>query len=125
MDMNRLFRLVLLLLFALLQCVAPLAHAHVSGNDSNQNVHFDIIESQWLHEHDTEVTHFSIEEHHSPIVSMPPEYRSSHQALAQHIDTGHKLLLLQREYRTLIFTPPQQAHPAYPYQHPCSQAPPA
>lgn len=126
MNLNRLFRLALLLLFALLQCVAPLTHAHVGGNNADQNVHFDIAASSWLHDHDTEVTHFSVEEHHSPVVSMPPEFRCGDLTFAPHMSTDGSPLIAPRKHIPLRFTAlPQQDRSALPYQHPCSQAPPA
>src|SRR3989339_1339184 len=82
MNWNRIIRLKLLLLFALLQCIAPVAHAHVNGNNSSQHAHAPIVHSPRLvahsHDHqDSGSTGISADQHHSAVVSMPPEFRSS------------------------------------------------
>ena len=131
MIINRLVRLKLLLLFALLQCVAPLAHAHVNGHHADQNLHFDSVDSRWMSAHDFaagqhESTKLSSEQHHSAVVSMPPEYRYSDMIIAQPLINNDQSLLLLSEYTVLLRASADlQTFPLSPYQHPCSQAPPA
>jgi len=44
--MRRAARIFLVLSFALLQCVSPLAHAHVGGHDAGTRVHLGEVERQ-------------------------------------------------------------------------------
>jgi len=123
-------RFLLLLLFALLQCVAPLAHAHVNnehGGNDGQGVHIDMVDSPWLndHDHESDSTHLSVDEHHSAVVCMPPEYRSSVLAIDQPAVVTGQNLLVQCEYIAVLFIAfHRQNLPLFPCQHPSSQAPP-
>jgi len=131
MNLNRLIRLYLLLLFALLQCVAPLAHAHVNGDNADGNVHLASIDSAWLYEHslnqhDSAVTQLSVEHEHSAVVCVPPESRGSEPVVDQPIAEIIRQLLATREHGVFSFAaPPRQILSSTPYQHPYSQAPPA
>lgn len=137
-DMNviRLTRFLLLMLFALLQCVAPLAHAHVNGDSVDQNVHLAMPELPGFtdHHHDYVATslvvdghHLAVDEHHTSVVCMPPEYRSASLSIAQPVDASKPTLLLQCELAVVIHCNEHYlpALPLSPYLHPCSQAPPA
>lgn len=127
MNLNRLIRVYLLLLFALLQCVAPLAHAHVNGDSADQKVHLATIESSWLnaHEHDFHAEQFAAELAHSAVVTMPPEYRFNDIAVVQVSGASVEPLLALRVYSAPLFVaPPPQSIAFLPYQLPCSQAPP-
>jgi hypothetical protein len=130
MSLTHFFRIQLLLLFALLQCVAPLAHAHVNGDNADSKVHLDIIDSAWLsvHDHDTSEAQLSAElahPDHSAVVSMPPEYRYSDSPVAQISGASVEPLLAMREYVTILFAaPPRQSIAFLPHLFPCSQAPP-
>jgi len=125
MNLNRLVRLQLLLLFALLQCVAPVAHAHVNGHHADQHVHLAYIDHLDLSDHESGLSHLSVEAGHSSVVSMPPEYRYADPVIAQAVAVDEHLFAL-REHIAHAFAPPgRQALPLPPYQHPCSQAPPA
>lgn len=127
MTLNRLIHFVLLLLFALLQCAAPFAHAHVNGHNSDQSLHFAVTQSIALNNLDAGTSHFSAEQHNSPAISMPPEYRSNDITTPQHLDTYNSAprLLLNKEAAISFVTSELQVTPSYPYHHPCSQAPPA
>lgn len=124
MRIYRLARHVLLLLFTLLQCVAPLAHAHVDGHNAAHSVH---IASVITHGADVVfAAQLSLHEHESSVVCMPPEYRSSDLKYGYVFIAGQKILLASPG---LIVTQCNdqrlQAFPFFPYQLPCSQAPPA
>lgn len=127
MNLNHTIRLLLLMLFVLLQCVAPLAHAHVNGDNADQSMHFDDIDSLWSgdHHHESATTQFSAEEHHSAVVRMPPEYRSSAVVIAQPVLTSRHCMAMPGEFDLLVFDDfYQQTLSSSPYQHPFSQAPP-
>ena len=130
MSLSHLIRVPLLLLFVLLQCVAPLAHAHVNnehGENNGRGVHIDMVDSPWLnnHGHESDSAHLSVDEHHSAVVSMPPEYRSSALAVDQPaVATGQRLLVLCEHKAVLFIAFHRQNLPLFPCQHPCSQAPP-
>jgi hypothetical protein len=126
MNLNRLIRLHLLLLFALLQCVAPVAHAHVNGHHTDRHVHLAYIDHLDSEDHPSGLPHVSAEADHSSVVSMPPEYRSAELTVGQALEAGDERLLALREYAAQPFVIlPRQVLPFFPYQHPCSQAPPA
>ena len=126
MNLNRLIRFYLLLLFALLQCVAPFAHAHVDGNNADHNIHLASIESAWVTAHNSDAAHLAIEPDHSAVVCMPPAYRGSDLAIAQAVTMSDKQLFAACEHRVVSFvTFHQLILSSVPYQHPCSQAPPA
>jgi hypothetical protein len=126
MKLTRHFRLLLLMLFALLQCVAPLAHAHVNGNNADQKVHLAIIDSPWLTAHDSNSAHLTVEPDHSAVVCLPPESGCSDLKIAQPLPVNEKCPSALCEHITLQFVNLyQQSLPLTPYQHPCSQAPPA
>ena len=126
MKLTRYARLPLLLLFTLLQCVAPVAHAHVNGQNSGHQVHLVFLDHLESSGHLSNLPQVSAETDHSSVVSMPPEYRSPDLTVAQAAGTGEQRLWLPREYAALRFAAlPRQSLPFFPYLHPCSQAPPA
>ena len=127
MTMLRPARFVLLMLFALLQCVAPLSHAHVNGDNSAQRVHIAVADMPWSHGHDQPAgaVHLSAGEHHSAVVCTPPEYRCSALATDQPAAASLHALFVSREHAAAIvidYYP--QPLPLTPYQRPGSQAPP-
>lgn len=118
-------RLQLLLLFALLQCVAPLAHAHVNGHNVDHGIHLFYIDHADLSGDLSGLPQLSAETDTATVVSMQPEYKSVELALIQAVDSVDRLFAL-REYLVHQFIIlPRQNLPFNPYQHPCSQAPPA
>lgn len=132
MNLIRSIRLLLLMLFVLLQCVAPLAHAHVNdehGEYNGQGVHIDLVDFTQLnahHHHETDSAHVSVDEHQSAVVSMQPESRSSALAIDEPAAASKYGMFELREHGAVIavyFYPPPL--PLTPYQHPNSQAPPA
>jgi hypothetical protein len=50
--MRKIWQNLFLVLFALLQCVAPLAHAHVDGIDAAPNVYSHEVSSSGVHVHE-------------------------------------------------------------------------
>ncbi len=126
MIVARTIRIALLMLFALLQCVAPLAHAHVNGDNADQHIHLADIDHLHFADHPSEVIGVSTVASHSSVVSKPPEIRPVKLTAGQALEAGNNLLPAQREYTVQQFvTLPRQVLPFLPYQHPCSQAPPA
>lgn len=141
MNLNRFIRHCLLLLFVLLQCVAPFAHAHVNGNSTDHNIHLAEIDSAWLNDHglnnhesnhhdsghhDAGTTQLANETEHAVVVCMPPECRGSELLIAQPIAVYEQRLFAARQHGVLSFAaPPRQILSSTPYQHPYSQAPPA
>ena len=126
MNLNRMIRMSLLMLFALLQCVAPFAHAHVNGHNADHNVHIELSEALWLDDHDAATHNMSAGVHHSAVVSMPIAYRFNVHAVAQPALVSLKSLppLCEPVALPLPITE-RQVLTLLPFHHPCSQAPPA
>jgi hypothetical protein len=69
--MKRPLHIFALFLFALTQCIAPFAHAHVDGVQGNASIHVsDVPHPQVL----SEFAHCHIESHESQAVSLQQEY---------------------------------------------------
>lgn len=122
-------RLLLLMLFALLQCVAPLAHAHVNGDNAGQSVHFDISDLSLFgdrhHHHEADVAQFSAIDYHSATVCMPPEFRSSKLVIDHPIAVSQNGKVVLREHGAVVFVDYyRKTLFLTPYQLPFSQAPP-
>ena len=125
MNLNRLLRYLLLLLFALLQCLAPLAHAHVNGDNTSHGVHVEFNVVPWAGDHDHASVHQPHGEPHSAVVCMPPEFRGSALLVEQAVATNNAGMPVQPEHSVLVadgWQSPCFAHP--PYRHPFAQAPP-
>ncbi len=126
MNLNRAIRLSLLMLFALLQCVAPLAHAHVNGHHADHTLHVELSDASSHDDHDAVSTHLTDEGHHSAFVSMPPAYRFNVQIGAQAALVITKPVAPPCEPSALpLPVVERQEIPFLPYLHPFSQAPPA
>lgn len=70
--MKRPLHIFALFLFALTQCIAPFAHAHVDGMQGHASIHVsDIPHPQVL----PELAHCHIESHESQAVSLQQEYQ--------------------------------------------------
>lgn len=75
-------RILLALIFALLQCVAPLVHAHVDGQHSG--ILPPSLSAQSHSENESINSASSIEEYESPAISLAHEFQRDHQcAIAQ------------------------------------------
>lgn len=136
MNLNRFIRIYLLLLFALLQGVAPFAHAHVNGNNTDHDIHLAVIDSARLNGHglndrvlndqDADAGQYAVEQEHSAVVYMPPVSRYDDSTPDLHINADDIKQIRPLEYSVTpcaIFS--RDILPSFPYQHPCSQAPPA
>ncbi len=82
--MGRILRFLTLAFFALMQCIAPVAHAHTDGHSVGYGVHLDLEtynspEHSVAHASSVSVTHT-----HSSIISMPPEHSSDKHCLPIH-----------------------------------------
>jgi hypothetical protein len=131
---SQLIRLPLLVLFVLLQSVAPLAHAHVDGNHGEydgQGVHLNLSDPAWSnendnhHDHDLVPHHLLADSHQSVAVSIQTEFRDDDLLLEQPAVISGRKLLGQTEPKAVLFLAFQlQTLPLFPCQHPCSQAPP-
>lgn len=66
-------KFVLLLLLALLQCFAPLLHAHAHGSAVVSGVHIDGMDE--LHAADSGTPVLTAERENSPAIAMAQEYR--------------------------------------------------
>jgi hypothetical protein len=134
MLIGQLIRVPLLVLFVLLQCVAPFAHAHLDGSHGEydgQGVHLNLDDAAWLNDHDNQHDHaaashhLSAESHHSVAVSIQTEFRNDDLLLEQPaIVSGQKLLGQTADKAVLLIAFQHQTLPLFPCQHPCSQAPP-
>ena len=133
MNIRYPIRAILLLLFTLLQCVAPLAHAHVNGQNAAQSVHMAIENDHLLIEYNHginsvvgEVAH-AAHEHDSSVVCMQPEYRSGEVALAPAavLITNQNFVAQPEPIKILCSESTLQLLPLPAFQRPCSQAPPA
>jgi hypothetical protein len=116
----------LLLLFALLQCVAPLAHAHVNGHNADHGIHLFYTVHTDSDSQIPGLLQLSAETDSVTVVSMPPQYKSVELTVVQTVGLVNEPLFALREYEIQQFVIlPRQILPFLPYQHPCSRAPPA
>ena len=70
-------RILLTLIFALLQCVAPLVHAHVDGQLSG--ILPPSLEIQYLPDHTSVKASDSIVKHESPAITISDEFKTDSQ----------------------------------------------
>lgn len=127
MSPSYLSRIQLLLLFALLQCVTPLAHAHVNGNHAGQSAHITLndVSGTLEHQQPFEIARLSTEEHQDAVVCMPPEYRLSVLTIDLPVLASQHVLLPKKEPASHILDDLYHVSLAStPYRHPFSQAPP-
>lgn len=121
--MKRLIKLPLMLLFALLQCMVPFAHAHVDGHNEDSHVHIALANG--LNVHPVSTIQASADTTHSGVVVMQPVYRYMAIAIAQPVAETVQILpaiAAQSVLSLPVFE--QKILPLPPYHHPCSQAPP-
>jgi len=119
-------RLQLLLLFVLLQCVAPLAHAHVNGHNIDHGIHISYVDHADSNGHEQNTPYLAADQDNTAVVKLPPEARSFELMLAQAVDsTGNSLIPLCNFVAQRYIHHPRQFLPFISFQHPCSQAPPA
>jgi hypothetical protein len=120
--MKRPTHTLLALIFALLQCAAPLVHAHVDGQHSGLLP--PSLETQSLSEQFAQVD-CSIEADESPAITIPHEFQRDDQpALVNH--AASKTFDLLPACQTILVSstaPPVSVFSPYSKSHP--QAPPA
>jgi len=118
--MKNLFpRILLALIFALLQCVAPLVHAHIDGQ------HSGILPPSFSAQHHPDNSTGSIEEYESPAITLAHEFQRDHQcAIAQPAQTSIFNIPGLSEVKLLAVTAPA-IFVLSPYHKSHPQAPPA
>ncbi|MGV8933023.1 MAG: hypothetical protein ACOH1I_00250 [Gallionellaceae bacterium] len=123
--MKRWIKLPLMLLFALLQCMTPFAHAHVDGHSEDSHVHVAFDAADWLQDHPLASKQISADTTHSAVVGMQPEHRIKELVIVLPVFATSKIFsvfIVQCE--PLFSIADYQPHPLPPFQHPNSQAPP-
>lgn len=121
-------RYLLLVLFTLLQCVAPLAHAHVNGNNAAQNAHIALAGDHDFaghQHHDIGIVSHSAHDHDSSVVCMPPESRATALIFDLPVLPSQCELFPHNKSATCVLDHLHTVSLALtPYRHPFSQAPP-
>ena len=125
MNFYRLSHNLLLILFALLQGLAPVAHAHVNGDNADHAIHLALLDSPHPVSQDKAGIHATIDADHSTVVSIQPQFKSNDFALDQYFSTAENRFEHLQELLVLHLQAPRElSFFSTPYQHPCSQAPP-
>jgi hypothetical protein len=121
--MKYLSKLLLTFVFALLQCVAPLAHAHVDGQHSG--ILPPSLSAQSHAEHMSINSTSTVKEYESPAITLSHEFQRDHQcAIAQPAQANiFNILSLSDEKHLTVATPAIFVLSPYKKSHP--QAPPA
>jgi hypothetical protein len=113
---------LLALIFTLLQCVAPLVHAHVSGNQSGV-LPPSLTVQQQLSDHLIIKSADSIEENESPAIIIPHEYKQHNQSsIPRSQQTGILDLLCLTDITiqtasdqpVMVLSPYNKSHPQAP-----------
>jgi len=78
--MQRFLKTSLALIFALLQCIAPVAHAHISGSSAGHGIHLPDIQLQ--HEHGASQLSGSAAVQESPAISAAQGFERDDQSAA-------------------------------------------
>jgi len=81
---NKRNKFVLLLLLALLQCFAPLLHAHTHGLSVGSGVHIDGVDE--LFAADSSKPAFMAERDDAPVIAMAQEYRQDNAIALPDVD---------------------------------------
>ena len=127
MNFYRLPHKLLLILFVLLQGLAPVAHAHVNADyadNADHANHLALLETHSVSQ-DKAGIHAMIDADHSTIVSMQPQFKSNDFALDQYFSTAENRFEHLQELLVMHLQAPRElSFFSSPYQHPCSQAPP-
>ena len=116
---NRILHTLLVLTFALLQCVAPLVHAHVDGQHSGV-----LPPSLESHHHSQEQAECVVEADESPAIGLH-EYQRNDQPVLAHSATA---ITFNIHPVVVVKLSPQSPPPAIvlaPYSKSHPQAPPA
>jgi hypothetical protein len=115
-------RILLTLIFALLQCVAPLVHAHVDGQLSGMLP--PTLSAQHHSDHESIKSDCAVEEYESPAISIQHEFqRDNHCVIAQPAQTNIFQLPRTADVKYLAVAPPSIIVLS-PYKKSHPQAPP-
>lgn len=74
--MGQISRYLMLLFFALMQCIAPIAHAHTDGHSVGYGVHLDLDTPDLSEPGVARAGSVAAVHTHSSIISMPPGHSS-------------------------------------------------
>ncbi len=127
-DMKRATHILVAVLFALLQSVAPLAHAHVGGDHSAQHLHLHEIQQQLDDASHLSNTRVDAADSRAIGVSKAKQRSSVHVVFNHPMVPGHHALLLPKNPVTeigLAFPSKQPPQPLLLFRKQHPQAPPA
>jgi len=121
--MNKQFQILALLLFALIQCFAPLVHAHVDGNQCGTFIHSHDIPHYYS---EAELSQSHIESYESRAISIPHEHhRDDTFAIPDVLSSSiHPFPPHPSRNRNTIESGYSHPSVAFAYQKPHTQAPP-
>jgi hypothetical protein len=123
--MKNLARLLFICLFTLLQCVAPLAHAHIDGDQSNEGLHaVEFEHALW----NLDLSRSTASTPESPAIGMPhelPRDTSLELALAPPRAQPQLPPAAARPCATMATLPLASTPGPGPFETPLSHAPPA
>ncbi len=125
--MRKRIQLILLMVIALLQFVAPLTHAHVNGHSEDHHIHLAELDTHGSLLQVATGPSMTAEEDHSQVVSMQPEFRGKtfDMSLAlppqAHTVSPVPVAIMVASLQAAVSPHLKSPH----YQLPLSQAPPA
>lgn len=116
--MQKTIQQFLLVIFALLQCMSPLAHAHVDGNNVAQSVH--------SHELNLHTQNGDIENDEGAVITMPQAAPISDSSIVVHPAIVAQLILptINKSTTTMVKIPLRRAIIFSCFTFAWSQAPP-
>ncbi|HEU0187825.1 MAG TPA: hypothetical protein VFR06_08030 [Gallionellaceae bacterium] len=115
----------MLMFFALMQCIAPIAHAHTDGHSVGYGVHLDLDTPNFSDSSIAHVSSVSATHAHSAIICMPPEHSSDKNCFPinnQHVTTLTVVDMAVMQIAIFHASPFIYQHHAY--DRPFGQAPP-
>jgi hypothetical protein len=115
----------MLVVFALMQCIAPIAHAHTDGHSIGHGAHIDLDTSRVSDPVSAPVSSLSATHSHSSVISMPPEHSSEKPPFPIHSQRETTLILADMALTqvAIVRTAPL-IYKHYTYDLPFGQAPP-
>lgn len=123
--MGQTFRYLVLAFFALMQCIAPIAHAHADGHSVGYGVHLDLDTYNSPVHSVAHASSVSVTQSHSSIISMPPEHSSDKYCLPIH--SPHETSFIPGNMAVTqigIFHSTPLIYKHHTYDRPFGQAPP-
>jgi hypothetical protein len=127
MVTKRYMQLLLLVIFALLQGMAPLAHAHINGHSEDHHIHLAELDAHPGHVYEQASPTATVGEDHARTVGMQPEFRSNKLELAK-IALPDAIVLpavISAESACCFPVIDTPRATSFHFHHPVSQAPPA